>query len=105
MQALVVVFSANLVRVCKLPQLLLTPSHLVYRVRDQGVGGSNPLPTNIPFNNFQQEAILDSCWGTQRGHDLGLVDVMANDYFHLDLASDARKINIYGPPTSKGMLM
>ena len=31
-------------------------------------------------------------------HDLGLVDVMANDYFHLDLASDARKINIYGPP-------
>ena len=31
-------------------------------------------------------------------HDLGLVDLMANDYFHLDLASDARKINIYGPP-------
>ena len=31
-------------------------------------------------------------------HDLGLVDVMANDYFHLDLASDARKVNIYGPP-------
>ena len=31
-------------------------------------------------------------------HDLGLVDVMANDYFHLDLASDARKIDIYGPP-------
>jgi ribonuclease BN (tRNA processing enzyme) len=31
-------------------------------------------------------------------HDLGLADVMANDYFHLDLASDARKINIYGPP-------
>ena len=30
-------------------------------------------------------------------HDLGLVDVMGNDYFHLDLASDARKINIYGP--------
>lgn len=30
-------------------------------------------------------------------HDLGLVDVMANDYFHLDLSSDARKINIYGP--------
>jgi ribonuclease BN (tRNA processing enzyme) len=31
-------------------------------------------------------------------HVLGLVDVMGNDYFHLDLASDARKINIYGPP-------
>ena len=31
-------------------------------------------------------------------HDLGLADVMANDYFHLDLASDGRKINIYGPP-------
>lgn len=31
-------------------------------------------------------------------HDLGLVDLMANDYFHLDLASDTRKINIYGPP-------
>jgi len=30
-------------------------------------------------------------------HDLGLVDVMANDYFHLDLASDPRKIDIYGP--------
>src|SRR5579863_9865488 len=24
-------------------------------------------PTNIPFNNFQQEAILDSCRSTQRG--------------------------------------
>src|SRR6266404_247901 len=33
-------------------------------VRDQGVGGSNPLsPTNI----FQQLAILVSCRGTQRG--------------------------------------
>lgn len=30
-------------------------------------------------------------------HTLGLVDVMSNDYFHLDLAHDARKIDIYGP--------
>lgn len=31
-------------------------------------------------------------------HDLGLADVMANDYLHLDLASDAQKVHIYGPP-------
>lgn len=37
-------------------------------------------------------------------HDLGLVDVMANDYFHLDLASDARKINIYGPPETSELV-
>ena len=37
-------------------------------------------------------------------HDLGLVDVMANDYFHLDLASDARKINIYGPPQTSELV-
>jgi ribonuclease BN (tRNA processing enzyme) len=37
-------------------------------------------------------------------HDLGLVDVMANDYFHLDLASDARKINIYGPPQTSQLV-
>ena len=37
-------------------------------------------------------------------HDLGLVDVMANDYFHLDLASDARKINIYGPPQTNELV-
>lgn len=34
-------------------------------------------------------------------HDIGLADVMANDYFRLDLASDARKINIYGPPGTR----
>ncbi len=40
--------------------------------RDQGVGGSNPLsPTNL-FNNFQQEATLDSCLGTHSlSADLG----------------------------------
>ena len=37
-------------------------------------------------------------------HDLGLVDVMANDYFHLDFASDARKINIYGPPQTSELV-
>ena len=37
-------------------------------------------------------------------HDLGLVDVMANDYFHLNLASDARKINIYGPPQTSELV-
>jgi len=37
-------------------------------------------------------------------HDLGLVDVMANDYFHLDFASDARKINIYGPPQTNELV-
>jgi ribonuclease BN (tRNA processing enzyme) len=37
-------------------------------------------------------------------HDLGLVDVMANDYFHLDFASDARKINIYGPPETSELV-
>jgi len=34
-------------------------------------------------------------------HDIGLADVMANDYFRLDLASDARKVNIYGPPGTR----
>jgi ribonuclease BN (tRNA processing enzyme) len=37
-------------------------------------------------------------------HDLGLVDVMANDYFHLDLASDGRKIHIYGPPQTSELV-
>src|SRR5690348_5171937 len=37
-------------------------------------------------------------------HDLGLVDVMANDYFHLDLASDTRKIQIYGPPQTSELV-
>ena len=37
-------------------------------------------------------------------HDLGLVDLMGNDYFHLDLASDTRKINIYGPPQTSELV-
>ncbi|HEU5403692.1 MAG TPA: MBL fold metallo-hydrolase [Terriglobales bacterium] len=37
-------------------------------------------------------------------HDLGLADVMGNDYFHLDLASDPRKINIYGPPQTSELV-
>ncbi len=37
-------------------------------------------------------------------HDLGLADVMANDYFHLDLASDTRKVNIYGPPQTSELV-
>jgi ribonuclease BN (tRNA processing enzyme) len=37
-------------------------------------------------------------------HDLGLVDVMANDYFHLDLAADPRKIHIYGPPQTSELV-
>ena len=37
-------------------------------------------------------------------HDIGLVDVMANDYFRLDLASDPRKINIYGPPETSELV-
>lgn len=37
-------------------------------------------------------------------HDLGLVDVMANDYFRLDFAADTRKINIYGPPQTSELV-
>ena len=37
-------------------------------------------------------------------HDLGLADVMANDFFHLDLAGDPRKINIYGPPQTSELV-
>jgi ribonuclease BN (tRNA processing enzyme) len=37
-------------------------------------------------------------------HDLGLVDVMANDYFQLDLSSDTRKIHIYGPPQTSELV-
>ena len=37
-------------------------------------------------------------------HDLGIADVMANDYFHLDLASDRRQINIYGPPGTSELI-
>jgi hypothetical protein len=29
---------------------------------------------------------------------------MANDYFHLDLASDTRKINIYTPPQTNELV-
>lgn len=37
-------------------------------------------------------------------HDIGLVDVMANDYFRLDFTSDTRKINIYGPPQTSELV-
>ncbi|HKR27301.1 MAG TPA: MBL fold metallo-hydrolase [Acidobacteriaceae bacterium] len=37
-------------------------------------------------------------------HDLGLLDVMGNDYFHLDLTSDTRKIQIYGPPETSELV-
>ena len=37
-------------------------------------------------------------------HDLGLADVMANDYFRLDFSSNARKINIYGPPQTSELV-
>lgn len=34
-------------------------------------------------------------------HVLGLADVMANDFFRMDLAGTARPINVYGPPQTK----
>lgn len=37
-------------------------------------------------------------------HDLGLADVMANDYFRLELAGSAQTINIYGPPQTKELV-
>ena len=37
-------------------------------------------------------------------HDLGLVDVMANDYFRLDFTSKVGKINIYGPPQTSELV-
>jgi ribonuclease BN (tRNA processing enzyme) len=37
-------------------------------------------------------------------HDLGLADVMANDYLNLDLARSAHTINIYGPPQTKELV-
>src|SRR5579859_7824947 len=37
-------------------------------------------------------------------HDLDLADVMANDFFNLDLAGATRKINIYGPPQTKELV-
>lgn len=37
-------------------------------------------------------------------HDLGLVDVMANDFFELETANAPRTINIYGPPQTKELV-
>ncbi|MGH9735609.1 MAG: MBL fold metallo-hydrolase [Candidatus Acidiferrales bacterium] len=37
-------------------------------------------------------------------HDLGLADVMGNDFFRLNLAGSAQTINIYGPPQTKDLV-
>src|SRR5579859_3885250 len=37
-------------------------------------------------------------------HDLGLADVMANDFLNLGLADAAHTINIYGPPQTKELV-
>ena len=37
-------------------------------------------------------------------HDLGLADVMANDFFRLDLAGSSHAIDIYGPPQTKELV-
>lgn len=37
-------------------------------------------------------------------HDLDLADVMANDFFNLDLVDAAHTINIYGPPQTKELV-
>lgn len=37
-------------------------------------------------------------------HDLGLADVMANDFFRLNLAGSAESIHIYGPPQTKELV-
>lgn len=37
-------------------------------------------------------------------HDLGLADVMANDYFRLGLARSTPSIHIYGPPQTKELV-
>ncbi len=37
-------------------------------------------------------------------HDLDLADVMANDFFNMDLADAAHTINIYGPPQTKELV-
>lgn len=37
-------------------------------------------------------------------HDLGLADVMANDFFRLNLAGSAQKIAIYGPPQTAALV-
>src|SRR5690349_24316489 len=37
-------------------------------------------------------------------HDLGLADIMANDFFRMDLSGSSRAINIYGPPQTKELV-
>lgn len=37
-------------------------------------------------------------------HDLGLVDVMGNDFFKLETANSSRTISIYGPPQTKDLV-
>lgn len=37
-------------------------------------------------------------------HDLGLADVMANDYFRLGLARSTPSIHVYGPPQTKELV-
>lgn len=37
-------------------------------------------------------------------HDLGLADVMANDFFTLNLAASPQTIDIYGPPKTKQLV-
>lgn len=37
-------------------------------------------------------------------HDLGLADVMANDFFQLNLAGSAQNIAIYGPPQTEAFV-
>lgn len=37
-------------------------------------------------------------------HDLGLADVMGNDFFRLNLAGSTQTINIYGPPQTKDLV-
>lgn len=37
-------------------------------------------------------------------HDLGLADVMANDFFQLNMAGSTANIAIYGPPQTQGLV-
>jgi len=37
-------------------------------------------------------------------HDLGIADVMGNDFFRLNTAGSAETIDIYGPPQTKGLV-
>lgn len=37
-------------------------------------------------------------------HDMGLADVMANDFFTLNLAASSQTIDIYGPPRTKQLV-